>query len=176
MSTGDPNGNTGAPAAWQLLEQVMDPEIPMLSIVDLGIVRRVEADGRRVTVDLTPTYSGCPATEVIERDAREALAAVFADVEVHTVLSPAWTTDWITERGRMRLREAGIAPPRPVAAPVPNSMRVLAVVGDAPTSSPECPRCGSSEVEEISRFGSTACKSLWRCSACREPFDHFKPL
>ena len=135
-----------------VLETVMDPEIPVVSVVDLGIVRDVRAD--RVTI--TPTYSGCPATEVIERSVREALdAAGYRNVEVETALSPAWTTDWITERGKAALKAYGIAPPELAKAAT-------------------CPQCGSTDTEEVSRFGSTPCKAQWRCKACLEPFDRFK--
>ena len=137
---------------WSVLETVPDPEIPALSVVDLGIVRSVD-QGRVV---ITPTYTGCPATLVIERDIRDALdAAGFRDIRIETTLSPPWTTDWISEEGRRKLRAYGIAPP-------------------APRGLVECPQCGSSETEEISRFGSTPCKALWRCRSCAEPFDLFK--
>jgi ring-1,2-phenylacetyl-CoA epoxidase subunit PaaD len=137
-----------------VLEQVPDPEIPALSIVDLGIVRAVAPD--RVTI--TPTYTGCPATQVIARDIRAALdAAGFRDIAVESTLSPPWTTDWISEAGKAKLKAYGIAPP------VPAGSRAVA-----------CPRCGSTDTEEVSRFGSTPCKALWRCRACLEPFDLFK--
>ena len=136
---------------WTVLETVPDPEIPVLSVVDLGIVREVRPD----RVSITPTYTGCPATQVIERDIRAALdAAGYRHVEVKTVLSPPWTTDWISEEGRRKLNAYGIAPPS--------------------RSGARCPQCGSAEVEEISRFGSTPCKALWRCRSCAEPFDLFK--
>ena len=136
---------------WAVLAEVADPEIPVVSVVELGIVRSVEPD--RVIV--TPTYTGCPATQAIERDIRDALdAAGYRHVRIETILSPAWTTDWITPEGRAKLRAYGIAPPARGAV--------------------ECPQCGSSETEEISRFGSTPCKSLWRCRSCAEPFDLFK--
>ncbi len=125
----------------------------MVSVVDLGIVRSVEPD----RVVITPTYTGCPATEVIERDIRAALdAAGYRSVRIETVLSPAWTTEWITPEGRAKLRAYGIAPPVPRGAAV------------------ACPQCGSADTVEVSRFGSTACKALWRCRACAEPFDLFK--
>ncbi|HEY0314212.1 MAG TPA: 1,2-phenylacetyl-CoA epoxidase subunit PaaD [Allosphingosinicella sp.] len=139
---------------WQVLASVADPEIPVISIVDLGIVRTVEPD----RVVITPTYTGCPATQVIERDIRDALdAAGYRDVRIETALSPAWTTDWITPEGRVKLHAYGIAPPMP-----------------AGQRAPACPQCGSPQTEEISRFGSTPCKSLWRCRDCAEPFDLFK--
>jgi ring-1,2-phenylacetyl-CoA epoxidase subunit PaaD len=159
---------TAGVAAWQVLANVMDPEIPVLSVLDLGIVREVEevADGRRVLVAVTPTYSGCPATEVIVSDIRTALASVYDEVEVAVQLLPAWTTDWISAAGREKLRDFGIAPP--------NGRALLPIVGvDLPDG---CPRCGSSDVEQIAEFGSTPCKALWRCASCREPFDYFKVL
>jgi len=137
-----------------VLDTVMDPEIPVVSITDLGIVRAVTVDPPRVLI--SPTYTGCPATLAIEQAIREALdAAGFRQVFVERVLFPPWTTDWITERGRKRLKAYGIAPPNPDAKA-------------------ECPRCGSTETEEISRFGSTPCKAQWRCQSCGEPFDRFK--
>jgi ring-1,2-phenylacetyl-CoA epoxidase subunit PaaD len=136
---------------WAVLADVADPEIPVISIVDLGIVRSVEPD--RVVV--TPTYTGCPATQVIERDIRAALdSAGLARVRIETALAPAWTTDWITAEGRRKLHAYGIAPPT--------------------TKAVACPQCGSTDTEEISRFGSTPCKALWRCRSCAEPFDLFK--
>jgi ring-1,2-phenylacetyl-CoA epoxidase subunit PaaD len=142
---------------------VVDPEIRVLTIADLGILRDVTVDGSHVTVTITPTYSGCPAMDVIRADIRRALgAAGYPDVEVVTVLRPAWSTDWISEAGRGKLAEAGIAPPGPSGAPVAVALRV------------RCPRCGSPDTEQLSRFGSTACKALWRCRACAEPFDHVK--
>ncbi|HEX2764887.1 MAG TPA: 1,2-phenylacetyl-CoA epoxidase subunit PaaD [Allosphingosinicella sp.] len=136
---------------WQVLEGVCDPEIPVVSIVELGIVRSVDPE----RVVLTPTYTGCPATQVIERDVRAALdAAGYRHVRIETILSPAWTSDWITPVGREKLRAYGIAPP---------GRRAVA-----------CPQCGSTSTEEISRFGSTPCKALWRCRDCAEPFDLFK--
>ena len=135
-----------------VLETVMDPEIPVVSVVDLGIVRDVADD--RVTI--TPTYSGCPATEVIERSIREALdAAGYRGVKVETELSPPWSTDWITDKGKAALNAYGISPPELAKAAT-------------------CPQCGSTETEEVSRFGSTPCKAQWRCKDCLEPFDRFK--
>jgi ring-1,2-phenylacetyl-CoA epoxidase subunit PaaD len=136
---------------WQVLASVPDPEIPVVSVVDLGIVRSVEPD----RVVITPTYTGCPAAQVIERDVRDALdAAGYRHVAVETALSPAWTTEWITAEGRRKLHAYGIAPPT--------------------RGTVQCPQCGSVRTEEISRFGSTPCKSLWRCGDCAEPFDLFK--
>ena len=152
--------------AWDLLEAVPDPEIPVLSVVDLGIVRQVDesADGRSVTVTLTPTYSGCPATEVIMRDVRTALEASYDVVDVRTQLSPAWTTDWLSDKGKEKLHGFGIAPPAGRA-----SLSLVDVGSPA-----ACPHCGSRAVEELAAFGSTPCKALWRCSACKEPFDYMK--
>ncbi|HVT21797.1 MAG TPA: 1,2-phenylacetyl-CoA epoxidase subunit PaaD [Mycobacteriales bacterium] len=152
--------------AWQILATVMDPEIPVLSVIDLGIVREAveSADGRRVDVTVTPTYSGCPATQVIVEDIRAALTASYDVVEVHVQLSPAWTTDWISDAGRERLRRFGIA--------APNGRAVLPLIGDDRPDG--CPQCGWSDVEQLSGFGSTPCKALWRCASCREPFDYFK--
>ena len=150
---------------------VLDPEVPVLTIDDLGVLRDVAMDDGRVTVTVTPTYSGCPAMEVIERDVVDAVrAAGFPDVVVRRVLSPAWTTDWMSARGRARLADYGIAPPGPAAASTAEGGPVALAL------SVRCPQCGSLDTRETSRFGSTACKSLWQCLACREPFDHFKAI
>jgi ring-1,2-phenylacetyl-CoA epoxidase subunit PaaD len=136
---------------WAVLGEVMDPEIPVISVVDLGIVREVRPD----RVLITPTYTGCPATQVIERDIRAALdSAGLRDVAIETTLSPPWTTDWISEAGKAKLKAYGIAPPTRQAV--------------------ACPQCGSTATEEVSRFGSTPCKAQWRCRDCLEPFDLFK--
>lgn len=163
-------------AAWQVLQGVLDPEVPVLSVCDLGIVREVELEGEGLCVTLTPTYSGCPATEVIERSVFEALeAAGLGPVRTVQRRAPAWTSDWISEAAREKLRAYGIAPPCQVAA---------AHGGDAGAYQPlrfmppalACPRCGSRHTERLSAFGATACKALHRCLACREPFEHFKPF
>jgi ring-1,2-phenylacetyl-CoA epoxidase subunit PaaD len=155
-------------AAWQRLAGVLDPEVPVLSVLDLGIVRSVEeADDGTLDVVLTPTYSGCPAVEVIEASVREALEPLGA-VRVQRRLAPAWTTDWISDDGQRKLREYGIAPPGRCADAAP--VRIV------PRQSVACPRCGSAHTERLSAFGATACKALWRCLACREPFEHFKPI
>jgi ring-1,2-phenylacetyl-CoA epoxidase subunit PaaD len=147
---------------------VPDPEIPVLGIADLGVLRDVRAGDGGIEVDITPTYSGCPAMDVIAREVEAALASAgFAPVRVRLVLSPAWTTDWMTQAGRDALRDYGIAPPAPRAG-----QRALFGADDATP----CPRCGSTATEKLSEFGSTACKALWRCTACREPFDVFKCL
>ncbi|MBJ7437493.1 MAG: phenylacetate-CoA oxygenase subunit PaaJ [Sphingopyxis sp.] len=135
-----------------ILASVPDPEIPAVSVVDLGIVREVRSDA----VTITPTYSGCPATLAIEQAIREALdAAGFTGVAIETALAPPWSTDWITAEGHAKLRAYGIAPP-------------------SQTATATCPRCGSDHTEEVSRFGSTPCKAQWRCHDCLEPFDRFK--
>jgi len=155
--------------AWAALDAVPDPEVPVLSVRDLGIVRdvRAAADGG-VEVVLTPTYSGCPATEVIAASVRDAIvAAGLGPVTVTQQLAPAWTTDWISDDGRRKLRQYGIAPPG--AASDANTIRFR-------PRGIECPRCGSAETERLSAFGATACKALYRCLACREPFEHFKPI
>jgi ring-1,2-phenylacetyl-CoA epoxidase subunit PaaD len=144
----------GTNGIWGVLSEVPDPEVPAVSIVDLGIVRDVTPD----RVVLTPTYTGCPATQVIETMVRIALdKAGFERVGIDTALSPPWTTDWITEEGRAKLKAYGIAPPQPAGS---------RAVG--------CPQCGSADTQEVSRFGSTPCKALWKCRACLEPFDLFK--
>ncbi|SCL17136.1 ring-1,2-phenylacetyl-CoA epoxidase subunit PaaD [Micromonospora rhizosphaerae] len=148
---------------------VVDPEIRVITIDELGILRAVDEDPAtgRVVVTITPTYTGCPAMDVIRADIRRALAAAgHRDAEIRTVYSPAWSTDWISDSGRAKLAAAGIAPPAPVRAGsvVPLTLAV------------RCPRCGSPETEQVSRFGSTACKALWRCRSCQEPFDHVKAL
>jgi len=151
--------------AWAVAAAVRDPEVPVLTIEDLGVLRDLEIDGDRVTVTLTPTYSGCPATAAICDDVTMALtAAGFADVDVRITLAPAWTTDWMTAAGAAKLHEFGIAPPtgRRAVGPIPVALAV------------RCPQCGSLQTREIARFGSTACKSLYECRACLEPFDHFK--
>ncbi|RZU54546.1 ring-1,2-phenylacetyl-CoA epoxidase subunit PaaD [Krasilnikovia cinnamomea] len=153
---------------------VTDPELPQLTLADLGILRGVEEVGGQVLVTVTPTYSGCPAMEAIHADLRAALRdAGFADVEVRTVLTPAWTTDWITEAGRAKLAAAGIAPPGP--APRRSSGPVPLVLGSRPGAVP-CPRCGHTSTEQVSAFSATACRELRRCPACREPFEHVKEI
>ncbi len=158
--------------AWAVLATVLDPEVPALSLCDLGIVRDVVEHADGLELVLTPTYSGCPATEVIAQDCVAAIAAAgLGAARVTLRRAPAWTTDWISDEGRRKLRDYGIAPPGPVEPSAGVAVRILrrrAVL--------TCPRCGSGQTEQLSAFGSTACKSLHRCTACREPFEHFKPI
>ena len=158
--------------AWEVLHTVLDPEVPVVSICDLGIVRSVELSGEHgLNVVLTPTYSGCPATELIATETTNALAkAGFDPVNLTTVHAPAWTSDWISAEGRDKLRRYGIAPPHLAGAPLgaqPLRFHPRAL---------HCPRCDSTHTEQLSAFGSTACKALYRCLDCREPFDYFKPI
>jgi ring-1,2-phenylacetyl-CoA epoxidase subunit PaaD len=151
--------------AWDAAAGVVDPELPVLTIADLGVLREVAMTAGGVEVTITPTYSGCPAMNMIGVEIELALQrAGFRDPKIRTVLSPAWTTDWISEEGRRKLRDYGIAPP-PTAA----SRRAL--FGEQQVA---CPHCGSAHTELLSEFGSTSCKALWRCRSCREPFDYFK--
>lgn len=166
---------TRAERAWEVLGQVLDPEVPALSVRDLGIVREVVDHGAELEVVLTPTYSGCPATEVIEHDVLAALEAQGLGPARATLRrAPAWTTDWITEEGRRKLREYGIAPPAPVTPEQAGAGKIV-VLHRKPQAIP-CPRCGSTHTERLSAFGSTACKAMHRCLDCREPFEHFKPI
>ena len=166
--------------ARELAGSVPDPELPMLSVDDLGILRDVRLDGERVVVTITPTYSGCPAMATIRDDLVHRLQHTgFHDVEVRVRLAPAWSSDWISERGRQALRRHGIAPPgrarHPKAGSAPSSGPILlSLMTRRPQMS--CPRCGSDDVELLSRFGATACKALYRCSACLEPFEHVKEI
>jgi len=156
--------------AWQVLEAVPDPEIPVISVTELGIVREVVATDAGLRVVVTPTYSGCPATEVIAHSIRDALVKAGAgDVTVETRLAPAWTTDWITEPAKEKLRAYGIAPPGGDAPVGPQPIRFV-------PKKLACPRCGSTDSVRLSEFGSTACKALYRCRSCLEPFEYFKPI
>ncbi len=164
------------PQAWRVLAEVPDPEVPVLSVCDLGIVRDVIAQGVDLQVVLTPTYSGCPATEVIADSVREALdRAGLGPVTVTLQRAPAWTTDWMSEDGRRKLREYGIAPPGPVSPQDPAPV-IFHASRPSRALSVACPRCDSEQTERLSAFGSTACKALYRCLKCREPFEHFKPI
>lgn len=142
---------------WDWLDTVPDPEIPVISLVDLGIIRDVAYEGETCVVTVTPTYSGCPATRIINLDIDTALRGHgLSQIELRQQLSPAWTTDWLSDKGRAKLEEYGIAPPQPAGGPA------------------RCPRCQSTHVEKLSQFGSTPCKAQWRCTDCLEPFDYFK--
>ena len=155
--------------AWAVAATVTDPEVPVLTIEDLGVLRAVEVDRDRATVTLTPTYSGCPAMDVMRDDVILALTAAGYDrVDVRLVLAPAWTTDWMTDAGKRKLTAYGIAPPSGRAALQQGIVRLQLAV--------KCPRCGSLRTREIARFGSTSCKALFECGDCLEPFDHFKVI
>jgi ring-1,2-phenylacetyl-CoA epoxidase subunit PaaD len=151
--------------AWDAASRVVDPEIPVLTIADLGVLREVTVTDDGIEVAITPTYSGCPAMNMIALEIELALEREgFSNPKIRTVLSPAWTTDWMSEDGRRKLREYGIAPPQAAS-----SRRALFGVQEV-----ACPQCGSDNTELLSEFGSTSCKALWRCKSCREPFDYFK--
>ena len=156
-----PLGGGGALAIWSLLQQVADPEIPVLSILDLGIVRDVKVNGDEIEIIITPTYSGCPAMDMISMDIRlKLLEHGYKKIKITSVLSPAWTTDWMSEAGKIKLIEYGIAPPK-----------MQSDISDTP---PICPQCKSPDTKLLSQFGSTACKALYQCNDCKEPFDYFK--
>ena len=166
MATGT---NISTQKIWSILEQVTDPEVPVLSIVDLGIVRNVRyyEDRDEVEVVVTPTYSGCPAMDVIRMNIRMALLQNgFENIKISTVLSPAWTTDWMSEAGKEKLEAYGIAPPNPKQQVCDTALFA--------EESVQCPHCRSYHTRRISEFGSTACKSLYQCNQCQEPFDYFK--
>lgn len=160
--------------AWQIAGSVPDPELPILTVADLGILREIDLDDDRVTVSLTPTYSGCPAVAEIRRDIAARLAeGGFPDADIRTVLSPPWSSDWISQDGRRKLSKAGIAPPRSrpeaVHEPVPLTLTDRG-------AGLRCPACGSADTRRTAAFGATACKDLYRCSACAEPFEHIKEV
>jgi ring-1,2-phenylacetyl-CoA epoxidase subunit PaaD len=159
--------------AWQVAATVPDPELPVVTVAELGILREISLDNGRLTVWLTPTYSGCPALAEIRRDVAARLAAAgFADAQVRTALSPAWSTDLISAVGRRKLAEAGIAPPRSAATPAGPVPLTLFASGPPVT----CPLCGSADTVLTAAFSGTACKDLRRCRACREPFEHVKEV
>lgn len=160
-------------AAWTALAEVLDPEVPALSVVDLGLVREVNERDDGLEIVLTPTYSGCPATELIEQSVLDAvIAAGLGPARVTTRRAPAWSSDWISAEGKRKLREYGIAPPGPA---LPDGAQPIRLVARRAVPVP-CPRCDSPRTEQLSAFGSTACKSLHRCLDCREPFEYFKPI
>jgi ring-1,2-phenylacetyl-CoA epoxidase subunit PaaD len=161
-------------ALWRVVGTVADPEVPVLSVVDLGIVRDIGVEGDEVVVDITPTYSGCPAMQVIESEIAAALRRAGASrVRVRTVLSPAWTTDWLSDAAKERLREYGIAPPHRTERG--EELTPLRRGGEA-SEAVACPYCGSRETAIRSEFGATACKAIWYCHGCLQPFEYFKPL
>lgn len=158
----------GVKDLWDILDQVKDPEVPVLTIWDLGILRDIERKGKSVIVTITPTYSGCPAMDNITSDITQALnEAGYADVRVKTSLSPAWSSEWMSADGRKKLRNYGIAPPEDAG---------LDSDGLTPEAHAQCPHCGSRNTRRISEFGSTACKALFQCDDCNEPFDYFKKI
>jgi ring-1,2-phenylacetyl-CoA epoxidase subunit PaaD len=162
-----PSADADLARAHAVAAAVLDPEIPVLTLKDLGVLRGVERRDGRIVVKITPTYTGCPATLAIQLAVEAALvAAGLTDARVETVLSPAWSTDQITEEGRRKLKDFGIAPPNRTSGP-------RALFGEETVA---CPKCGSTETVRISEFGSTACKALWQCKSCAEPFDYFKCL
>jgi len=155
-------------AVWNILKNIPDPEVPVLTIVDLGIVRDVRLPDGEIEVVITPTYSGCPAMDMIAANIRLALSENgFTKIKITTVLSPAWTTDWMSEEGKKKLKEYGIAPPNPKQQVCNNDLF-------APHEAVQCPRCDSWHTHRLSEFGSTACKALYQCDACQETFDYFK--
>ncbi|MGZ3880883.1 MAG: 1,2-phenylacetyl-CoA epoxidase subunit PaaD [Flavisolibacter sp.] len=152
---------------WKILEEVKDPEVPVLSVVDLGIIRSVTTSGDAIDITITPTYSGCPAMDVIRMDIRlKLIEKGYRKLNIQQQLSPAWTTDWMSEEGKRKLKAFGIAPPNPKQQFCKTEMFQQEAV--------QCPRCDSWHTELISQFGSTACKSMYRCLDCKEAFDHFK--
>jgi ring-1,2-phenylacetyl-CoA epoxidase subunit PaaD len=162
----------GLAAARAVAAAVPDPELPMVTVADLGILRGVATEGERLVVTITPTYSGCPALREIAHDLRRRLAASgFAEVDVRTALAPAWSSDWITADGRRKLSAAGIAPPH--AAPARSGPVALTPTRREPFA---CPRCGSADTTQTAAFGATACKALFRCETCREPFEYVKAI
>ncbi len=158
----------GTEKVWRLLEEVMDPEVPVLSVVDLGIIRGVTVEDQSVEVVITPTYTGCPAMDVISMQVRMTLLSNgYGPVTIRTELSPAWTTEWMSQSGREKLKAYGIAPPNP-------KQQVCMPEFFAREEAVQCPHCQSWHTIRISEFGSTACKALYRCEDCQEPFDYFK--
>jgi ring-1,2-phenylacetyl-CoA epoxidase subunit PaaD len=152
---------------WTILDEVKDPEVPVLSVIDLGIVRAVKTSDDQISITITPTYSGCPAMDIISMDIRlKLIEKGYRNISIHQQLSPAWTTDWMSEEGKQKLKSFGIAPPNPRQQFCSSEMFQQEAV--------QCPRCNSYHTELISQFGSTACKSMYRCLDCKEAFDHFK--
>jgi len=161
-------GTTSTKEIWAILEKVNDPEVPVLSVIDLGIIRDVKLNNDEVEITITPTYSGCPAMDVISMNVRLAMISHgYKNVKVKQLLSPAWTTDWMSEEGKRKLKVYGIAPPNPRQQVCNNDLF-------APDEAVQCPLCNSHHTHRISEFGSTACKALYQCDDCKEPFDYFK--
>lgn len=158
------NNTIATNAIWKILETVKDPEVPVLSVVDLGVIRAVSLEAKQVTVTITPTYTGCPAMDMISMHIKMALNAAGYQTTIQTILSPAWTTDWITENGKQQLKAYGIAPP--VGKSFDQAYLEDIIV--------PCPQCNSTHTVLVSQFGSTACKALYKCEVCKEPFDYFK--
>ncbi|MDM3872495.1 1,2-phenylacetyl-CoA epoxidase subunit PaaD [Porticoccus sp. W117] len=167
--------NPATAAIWNLLDAVHDPEVPVLSLWDLGVLRNVEKQGDKITVTLTPTYSGCPAINTMAEDVDAALKnAGYRNFEIRNQLAPAWTTDWLSPEGRRKLKEYGIAPPQESSTCRKTSSDKASLFAEEPPV--PCPQCDSSNTLKISEFGSTACKALYKCQDCHEPFDYFKCL
>jgi len=160
-------------AVWQLLESVCDPEIPVLSLREIGVLRAVNRQPQGLQIVITPTYNGCPAMEQMQDDVRECLKAAGLKAEVITRLSPAWSSDWITGEAKAKLLAYGIAPPH--SKPADDGQSRIRLVQKRTPVQVACPQCGSVETTETSHFGSTACKAMYKCLACMEPFDYFKP-
>ncbi|HLD54477.1 MAG TPA: 1,2-phenylacetyl-CoA epoxidase subunit PaaD [Sediminibacterium sp.] len=158
------NNSIATNAIWKILETVKDPEVPVLSVVDLGVIRAVALEEQRVTVTITPTYTGCPAMDMISMHIKMALNAAGYQTTIQTVLSPAWTTDWMTENGKQQLKAYGIAPPMGKSFDQAYLDNLIV----------PCPQCNSTHTVLVSQFGSTACKALYKCEECKEPFDYFK--
>ena len=158
------NNSIATNAIWKILETVKDPEVPVLSVVDLGVIRAVAVEEQQVTVTITPTYTGCPAMDMISMHIKMALNAAGYQTTIQTVLSPAWTTDWMTENGKQQLKAYGIAPPMGKSFDQAYLDNLIV----------PCPQCNSTHTVLVSQFGSTACKALYKCEECKEPFDYFK--
>jgi ring-1,2-phenylacetyl-CoA epoxidase subunit PaaD len=165
--------NISTQQIWQILDQITDPEIPVISIVDLGIVRHIHRDEKGIEIFITPTYSGCPAMDVISMNIRmELLQIGFSNIKITQQLSPAWTTDWMTEKGKAQLKAYGIAPPQTLSEKSHSNRIDKMLFNDEVMV--ECPQCQSKKTKLLSQFGSTACKALYQCQDCKEPFDYFK--
>jgi ring-1,2-phenylacetyl-CoA epoxidase subunit PaaD len=167
LNTNEFKGALPEAQLWNILGEVKDPEVPVLSVIDLGIVRSVKTSDDKIEITITPTYSGCPAMDVIQMDIRlKLIEKGYRNISIQQQLSPAWTTDWMSEEGKRKLKEFGIAPPNPKQQFCKAEMFQQEAV--------QCPRCNSYHTELISQFGSTACKAIYRCLDCKEAFDHFK--